>query len=122
MKRILIVDDSLVIREQVSKVLTEAGYQVVEAADGLMALEELRAAHFDLMLCDVNMPRLDGLGLLERVKADAINEGLRILMLTAEGHPAEVARARAAGAKGWLVKPVRPDLLMMAVHKLAPPQ
>jgi two-component system chemotaxis response regulator CheY len=100
--------------------LSDAGYEVIEAEDGVLGLEAIRRDQFELVLCDVNMPRLDGITLVETVKADPKNAPLKILMLTADGHPAQIARARSLGAIGWLVKPVRPELLMKCLAKLVP--
>ncbi|MFZ5439382.1 MAG: response regulator [Myxococcota bacterium] len=111
-KRILVVDDSRAYRHQVSITLSREGYEVIEASDGLDALE--KRAGCDLTLCDVNMPRMDGLDFLDHVA----REGMPIVMLTAEAGPAFVERARAAGAKAWIIKPFKPEQLLSVVRKL----
>jgi len=72
-------------------------------------------------LCDINMPGMNGLDLLEKVRADGRNAHLPILMLTTEGHPALILRAKHAGAKGWIMKPFKTELLVATVRRLAAP-
>jgi two-component system chemotaxis response regulator CheY len=71
-----------------------------------------------MVICDVNMPRMDGIQMLSQVREDPKNADLLVLMLTTEGQPGLIARAKAAGARGWIVKPFKPDLLLGAVRKL----
>jgi two-component system chemotaxis response regulator CheY len=86
----------------------------VEATDGVDALEKLMThADVRLVVCDINMPRMNGIEFLERVR-----QGLPVVMLTTEGHPELIQQAKALGAKGWLVKPFKPDLLVAAARKL----
>jgi len=118
MKRILVVDDSPTIRQQVSLALTQAGFTPVEAVDGVDALAKIDAT-IAMMVCDVNMPRMGGLELLERIAANTKIAGVPIVMLTTEGNPAHIARAKLNGAKGWIIKPFKADLLVAAVTKLA---
>jgi two-component system, chemotaxis family, chemotaxis protein CheY len=119
-KKILVVDDSRTVRQQVGAVLSEAGYEVVPAADGLEGAETIdNSADIALVICDVNMPNLSGIDMLELVKKNPKHATLNILMLTTEGQPEVIARAKAAGARGWIVKPFKPDLLLAAVKKLA---
>jgi two-component system chemotaxis response regulator CheY len=119
-KKILVVDDSRTVRQQVGSILTEAGYEVVEASDGVEGVETIAATpDLSLVICDVNMPKLSGVDMLAQVKQDPKHAGLQVLMLTTEGQPALVARAKAAGARGWIVKPFKQDLLLAAVRKLA---
>jgi len=112
-----VVDDSDTVRQQVRLSLGPAGYHILEAVDGLDGLEKLRS-HSDLaaVLCDVNMPRMSGLDMI----ATAHTEGLTapIIMLTSEGQPSLIRRARESGARGWIVKPFKPDLLLAAVNKI----
>jgi two-component system chemotaxis response regulator CheY len=116
-RTILIVDDSQTVRQQVSNALQGAGFDVVEAADGQEGLEQL-AAHADVaaVICDVNMPRMNGLELVEAMKGRTAT--VPVVMLTTEGQAELIQRARAAGARGWIVKPFKPDLLVAAVRKL----
>lgn len=118
MKRILVVDDSPSVRLLVGQALGSAGFEVVEAGDGVEGIERIGRGDLALVLCDVNMPRMDGLEMIERVKQDPVHRGLPIVMLSSEGQPTLVDRAKRAGAKGWIVKPFRPELLVSAVSKL----
>ena len=117
MKRILVIDDSETIRQQVKQALAATGYEIIEAVDGVDGLEKLRAlADLDMALCDVNMPRMNGLDMIAELQRTGLN--IPILMLTTEGQPSLIKRAREAGAKGWIVKPFKPELLVAAVTKL----
>jgi two-component system chemotaxis response regulator CheY len=118
-KRILIVDDSATIRQQVRIALTQAGFEVVEANDGEEGVRKIRSdTGLAAVICDVNMPKKSGLELVEEIKAGGVNAQVPIVMLTTEGHPDMVLRAKAAGAKGWIVKPFKPNLLVAALQKL----
>jgi two-component system, chemotaxis family, chemotaxis protein CheY len=112
--KILVVDDSLLVRKQVGNAFTNAGYTVVEAADGAEALEKLKLhADVSLVVCDVNMPRMNGIEFLEHMRP-----GVPVVMLTTEGQPEIVKRAKELGAKGWILKPFKPDHLLAAAKKL----
>jgi two-component system chemotaxis response regulator CheY len=116
-KNVLVVDDSEVVRHQVSQALRSAGFVVFEAVDGLDGAEKIRATpSVAMVVCDLNMPRLDGIGMIEQVLHE--RPDLPILMLTTEGHPDLVNRARKAGAKGWIIKPFKSENLVAAVKKL----
>jgi len=118
-KKVLVIDDSQTVRQQVALSLKSTNYILVEAADGLDGLA--RAAEEDglaLVFLDVNMPRLNGLETLERLKADPKTRDVPVLMLTTEVEKSLMDRARKAGAKAWLVKPIKPDLLLSAVVKI----
>jgi two-component system, chemotaxis family, chemotaxis protein CheY len=118
-KKILVVDDSATVRQQVSMALGQAGYDVIEAADGQYGLEAVEGnADLTLVICDVNMPRMNGLDMLAAVKRDPRHARLPILMLTTEGQPALMKKAKESGAKGWIVKPFDPTQLVAAVNKL----
>jgi len=115
---VLIIDDSLTVRQQVAAVLTAAGYEVIEACDGLAGLEVVRThGEISLILCDVNMPHMDGLEFLERFKGENSRQ-TPVVMLTTNGTPDLIARAKRAGARGWIVKPFQPDLLVGAVRRI----
>jgi two-component system chemotaxis response regulator CheY len=119
-KAVLVVDDSLTVRQQVGLTLTSAGYQIVEACDGQEAVDALRAhAEVAMVLCDVTMPGMDGLEFLETIKGDAAGPPVPVVMLTTDGSPDLIARAKRAGAKGWIVKPFQPHLLLAAVRRIA---
>jgi two-component system chemotaxis response regulator CheY len=116
-KRILVIDDSTAVRQQVRTTLSAAGYEIVEAFDGVDGLEKLKTlTEGDLALCDVNMPRMTGLEMI--IEAQRAGLTIPILMLTTEGQPSMIRDARKAGAKGWIVKPVKPELLLIAVDKI----
>jgi two-component system, chemotaxis family, chemotaxis protein CheY len=117
MKKILVVDDSPTVRQQVGLALSQAGYQVVEAVDGLDAIGKVDAS-IAMLICDVNMPRMNGLDMLEKLRADARWGTLPVVMLTTEGQPGLIDRAKQAGAKGWIIKPFKAELLVAAVKRL----
>jgi two-component system chemotaxis response regulator CheY len=119
-KKVLVVDDSATVRKQVAHALGQAGFTVLEAVDGLDGADTIAATpDLALVFCDVNMPRMNGLEMVESVKATGRAATLPIVMLTTEGDPALVARAKHVGAKGWIVKPFKPELLVAAAKKLA---
>jgi two-component system, chemotaxis family, chemotaxis protein CheY len=117
-KTVLVIDDSETIRAHVGQVLRGAGYEVLEASDGLMGAFTIRerASDLCLVICDINMPRLDGLEMLEVLRGQYPK--LPILMLTTESRVDKVERAKKAGAKAWIIKPFKPELLVEAVSKL----
>ena len=118
MHTILAVDDSPSMRKMVSFTLTGAGYKVVEAVDGMDALEKAEAQHIDLVLADQNMPRLDGIGLTRRLREHPRFKGTPILILTTESSDQMKQAGRAAGATGWLVKPFDPTRLIEVLQKV----
>jgi two-component system, chemotaxis family, chemotaxis protein CheY len=119
-KKVMIIDDSRTIRLQVSGVLSGAGYEVLEAADGVEGLQQISTTpDLSLAIVDVNMPRMNGIEMVNLVKHEKRNPNLIVLMLTTEGQPELIAKAKAAGARGWMVKPFKPDLLLATVRKLA---
>ena len=118
-KKVLVVDDSRFARLLVREALAGAGYEVIEADDGVTG-ETTIAANPDvsLVLCDVNMPRKDGLHMMQSVLASPGSTPPPFVMLTTESGPDLVGRARKAGAIAWIVKPFKPELLLAAVKKL----
>lgn len=118
-KSILVVDDSASVRQVVSMALRGAGHDVVEAADGQEALGKLDGRKFHLVVSDVNMPRMDGISFVKALKQKPEYRFTPVLMLTTESEESKKAEGRAAGAKAWLVKPFKPDVLLAAVTKLA---
>lgn len=115
---ILAVDDSASIRQMVSFTLRGAGYDVVEAVDGVDALDKAKSHELDLILTDINMPRMDGLALVQSLRGLPRYKKAPILMLTTESSDAMKAKGRAAGATGWLVKPFDPRRLLQVIQKV----
>lgn len=115
---IMTVDDSPSMRMLLRAALTDMGYDVTEAEDGQQALERLDGGLPDLLITDINMPNLDGFGLIERLRANPDNRALPILVLTTESSDEKKQRARAAGATGWIVKPFHPDKLAAAIRRV----
>jgi len=118
-KTILIVDDSESIRQVVGITLKGAGYEVIEAYDGRDALSKLTGQKVHLIVSDVNMPNLDGIGLVKEVKQHSQYKFTPIMMLTTEAGDSMKMAGKAAGAKAWLVKPFQPAALLAAVARLA---
>ena len=115
--KVLVIDDSMMIRRQVGQALIGAGFSVIEAVDGVDGLQKLTTSpDTRLVVCDVNMPRMDGIEFLARMNADGA--GGPVVMLTTEGQPELIQRAKALGAKGWIVKPFKPELLVAVARKL----
>jgi len=118
-KTILVVDDSDTVRQQVSMALKQAGFAIAEAADGQEGLAMIDANRsIAMVVCDVNMPRMNGLEMVESVKRKAENKSLPILMLTTEGQPSMIKRAKEAGAVGWIVKPFNATQLVQTAKHL----
>ncbi|MCE5245434.1 MAG: response regulator [Candidatus Polarisedimenticolia bacterium] len=118
-KEILIVDDSTSMRQMVAFTLRGAGYAVLEAADGREALDRFSASpEVGLVVTDLNMPNLDGIGLIKALRAQPRGRFLPILMLTTESQDARKQEGKAAGATGWIVKPFRPEQLVAVVQKV----
>jgi two-component system, chemotaxis family, chemotaxis protein CheY len=118
-KKILIIDDSSTVRQQVGVLLTEAGYEVLQAVDGIDGLSQIRATtELELVFCDVHMPNMSGIDMLKLLARDAVKLP-PIVMLTTEGSPSSITQAKEAGARGWIVKPVKPETLLATVRKVA---
>jgi two-component system chemotaxis response regulator CheY len=115
---ILIVDDSRTMRGMIRAALTDGGYQVLEAGDGIEGVTTLQAHTVQAIVTDVNMPRMDGLAFVRAVRQDSRFARTPILMLTTEGAAEMKAAGKAAGATGWLVKPFRPEDLRQVVAKV----
>lgn len=116
-KLILVIDDSITIRNEVAAALAE--FEILQATDGLQGAELIESrSDIALAICDINMPHMTGLEMLERVQGKSASPALKILMLTTEGQPAIIKRARELGAKGWVVKPFDPQQLLAAARKL----
>lgn len=117
--RILTVDDSASMRALLNHALSTNGFDVIQAEDGIAALEWLATNEADVVITDINMPRLDGFGLIERLRGGSRHRDRPILVLTTESSDEKKARARAAGATGWIVKPFDTDKLIAAVRRVS---
>jgi two-component system, chemotaxis family, chemotaxis protein CheY len=117
-RHIMTVDDSKTTRDMATFTLRGAGFQVSEAEDGQKALQVLKTLTVDLVITDLNMPKLDGVGLIRALRADPKHRSVPILMLTTESDPAKKAAGRGAGATGWLVKPFNPEKLVELIHRV----
>ena len=118
MKKVLVVDDSETIRQHVAEALTRAGFHVFEAGDGQAGLQRVAQHEFSLIILDVNMPLLNGLEMLERLKQDPQSADIPVLMLTTEAQRSMIERARRNGAKAWLIKPIKVESLLSTVSKV----
>ena len=119
MKTVLTVDDSRTMRDMLMMALKDAGYNVIQAEDGVHGLETLKAQGADVVITDINMPRMDGFGFIEGMRADPAFSAVPVLVLTTESDAAKKQRAREAGATGWIVKPFDPVRLVDAVRRVA---
>ena len=118
MAKILAVDDSASLRQMVAFTLKEAGHEVLEAADGVEALDIARGAGADLVISDVNMPRMDGISLVRELRGLPDYKFTPILLLTTESGDAKKQEGKAAGATGWLVKPFDPEALLATIKRV----
>lgn len=116
--KILAVDDSRTIRDMVTFTLKQAGFDTTTACDGVEALDIFAHQTFDLIITDLNMPNMDGFGLIENVRKGEKNPFIPILMLTTEADPEKKERGRSVGATGWIVKPFNPEKLVQVVKKV----
>lgn len=117
-KTILTIDDSRTMRDMLRLALTEAGYNVRQAVDGLEGLAVLQDLTPDAVITDINMPVLDGFGFIEKARANERFRDMPILVLTTESTPAMKDRARQAGATGWITKPFDPEKLTNALKRV----
>lgn len=117
-KKIMTVDDSSSVRQMVSFTLREAGYEVVEASDGADALSKLQQTQIHMMITDLNMPNLDGIGLIKKVRGNPAYRFIPIIMLTTESQDSKKMEGKMAGATGWIVKPFKPEQLLAVVKKV----
>jgi two-component system chemotaxis response regulator CheY len=118
-KTILTVDDSRTMRDMLRLALTEAGYAVRQAEDGVEGLAALKQCTPDVIVTDINMPKLDGFGFIAAVRSDNSYRAIPILVLTTESDDEKKQRARLAGATGWIVKPFEPEKLIAAIRRVA---
>lgn len=120
MANVLVVDDSNTVRIEVGGFLGANGFSVATAGDGRDALDKLRQdPGIRLIVCDVNMPVMDGLTMAEKVRSELGNSEVAIVMLTTENAPLAKERGRAAGVRGWIVKPFNGPAVLGSFRKLA---
>ena len=115
---VLTVDDSRTIRNMLLVTLNNAGFDTVQAEDGMEGLEVLEESNPDVIVTDINMPRLDGFGFIEGVRQNERYRSVPILVLTTESDDEKKNRARQAGATGWIVKPFDPTKLVSAIERV----
>jgi two-component system chemotaxis response regulator CheY len=121
MKTVLLVDDSPIILMSLSTLLSQAGYESVQASGGDQALALLRTGKAPaLVITDLNMPGMDGIELIRAIRKVPGLRFVPVLMLTTESQAEKRAEARAAGATGWLVKPVQGAELVKVLEKVVP--
>lgn len=117
--RVLAVDDSRTMRDLIRQLLEEAELCVFTAEDGIDGIDKLKKANPDVIITDINMPRLDGFGFIEAVRSGAVCRAVPILVLSTESDPAMKERAKRGGATGWIVKPFDAEKLVSAVRRVA---
>lgn len=118
-KKVLTVDDSRTMRDMLKLALLNAGFEVSQAVDGMDGLEVLKSNRPDVIVTDINMPKLDGFGFIEAVRASSEFRSIPILVLTTERDDDKKSKARNAGATGWIVKPFDPEKLISAIRRVA---
>jgi len=119
-KTVITVDDSMSIRETVKMILVSAGYQVLTAEDGVKGLQVCQQQKADLILSDLNMPNMDGITLIGKLRALPQYRFTPILMLTTESQEEKKVAGKKAGATGWIVKPFDPARILAVVQKVCP--
>jgi len=117
-KVIMTVDDSTSVRQMVSFTLQQAGYDVVEAEDGVDALEKLKAKKVDMVITDLNMPNVDGITLIKEFRTIPEYKFVPIILLTTESDGNKKRQGKEAGATGWIIKPFKPDQLLNVIKKV----
>lgn len=117
-KNILTVDDSTSVRQMVSFTLKRDGYNVLEAVDGKDGLDKLERTKVDMIITDLNMPNMDGIGLIKNVRSNPGYKYMPIIILTTESQDGKKQEGRKAGATGWIIKPFKPEQLLAVVKKV----
>jgi two-component system, chemotaxis family, chemotaxis protein CheY len=117
-KKILAVDDSVSIRKSISFVLGQEGYEIIEAVDGQDGLEKAKKEKFALVITDINMPNMDGIELIKRLRQTEGYRFVPIIALTTESQESKMTEGKAAGATGWIVKPFTSEKLIAVVRKI----
>jgi two-component system chemotaxis response regulator CheY len=116
-KRFLVVDDSASIRQLVTFALSDAGFEVLAAVNGEEAVSRLAAGNFDMVITDLNMPEMDGIELIKKIRGMTHCRFIPIIMLTTEAQDDKKRQGKEAGASGWIVKPFSPEQLLSVVRK-----
>jgi two-component system chemotaxis response regulator CheY len=119
-KRILTIDDSKTMRDMLMLTLTDAGYEVIQAVDGEDGVNVLKDQSVDVVITDINMPKMDGYEVIRQLRKNPAHKTLPILVLTTESDTDKRSIAREAGATGWMVKPFDPDRLVQTIRKVSP--
>jgi len=119
-KRILTVDDSPTVREMLKTTLQNAGFDVLQAINGQEALKVLEDETVQMLITDLNMPKLDGISLIREVRKSPGGRFLPIIMLTTESQEEKKREGKSAGASGWIVKPFKPEQLLSVVRMVLP--
>jgi len=120
MAKILVVDDSSTVRDEVAGFLRKNGLDVDTAIDGKDGLAKMKTSPgVRLIVSDVNMPNMDGLTMVEKIRGELSNSAVNVIMLTTESSPAMKERGKAAGVKGWIVKPFKGEAVLETFRKLA---
>jgi len=114
-RKIMTVDDSATVRQMLSFTLQDAGFEVIEATDGVDALEKLKSESIQMLITDLNMPQMDGIELIREVRKTPGNRFVPIIMLTTESNEQKRQAGKSAGASGWIVKPFKPEQLLRVV-------
>jgi two-component system chemotaxis response regulator CheY len=117
-KTIMTVDDSVSVRMMVGFALKDAGYEIVEAENGLDALAKLDEHDIRMVVADVNMPEMDGIEFVRKMRQHPKHKFTPVVMLTTESHESIKAKGKEAGATGWIVKPFKPQQLVNVVRKV----
>lgn len=117
-KTIMTVDDSASIRQMVGFTLEDAGFNVIEAKDGIDALSKINGSQISMMFIDLNMPNLDGIGLIKEIRKSAEYKFIPLIMLTTESQIGKKLEGKSAGATGWIIKPFKPEQLLKVIKKV----
>jgi two-component system chemotaxis response regulator CheY len=116
-KKVLIADDSTSMRQMIEFTLSDAGYTVVQSVDGEDAVSKF-SADVNLVITDLNMPKMNGIDLIKKIRGGSVNKFLPIIMLTTESEQAKKDEGKKAGATAWIVKPFTPENLLETIKKV----
>ena len=119
-KQVMMVDDSLTVRQVLRMTLEQEGYELIEAENGYQALERFPDNGIDMLVTDLNMPEMDGIALIKEIRQKPGSRFMPIIMLTSESQPEKKKERKAAGASGWITKPFKPEQLLAVVRMVCP--